>query len=170
MLRSLWTGDAVDQSAGGDGASVSGSQSVEVGQQSLFAATADQVAEDREAALDAAERFDPEAVDYRVARTTSDLDRLVLEVAGADVLAIDTETTSRDSMWASLVGLSLSWTAGTAAFVPTPLPDGTPTEQVLEKLRSVLEGPAVKIGQNIKYDIVVLSRSGIAVGGRSSTP
>ncbi len=68
-------------------------------------------------------------------------------------------------MIASLVGISLAVDAGAAWFVPTPMPDGTTTERVLDILRPLLESDSLKIGQNIKYDILVLARHGLRVRG-----
>src|SRR5690625_5807668 len=68
-------------------------------------------------------------------------------------------------MWASLVGVSFSWEKGQACYVPTPLPDGTPTKTVLEMLRPCLESDVPKIGQNLKYDLMVMARHGVNVRG-----
>ena len=86
-------------------------------------------------------------------------------VEAVERLALDTETTSTDQMIASLVGLSFSWKDGQGVYVPTPLPDKTSTDEVLAVLKPVLESDTPKIGQNLKYDIVVLAQHGAAVNG-----
>lgn len=109
--------------------------------------------------------FDAEAVEYQLVRKASDLEALLGTLGAAEELAVDTETTSRDPMLASLVGISLSWGEGHAAYVPTPLPDDTSTDSVLDTLRSVLEGDTPKVGHNLKYDSIVLARHGVVLGG-----
>jgi DNA polymerase-1 len=109
--------------------------------------------------------FDAEAVDYRFIRTREELDELAADLQNQDRFAFDTETTSTDAMMAGLVGISFSETAQEAVYVPTPLPDETPTADVLDVLRPPLEGEAVKVGHNLKYDLLVLRRHGVEVGG-----
>ena len=85
---------------------------------------------------------------------------------GAETLSFDTETTSVESMEAELVGLSLSKAEGSAVYVPTPLPDGTPEATAVEAVRAMLENDALlKVGHNVKYDLVVMARHGVRVGG-----
>lgn len=104
-------------------------------------------------------------VDYVTVRNMKQLRSLVDRVRDVATLSVDTETTSKDEMLASLVGVSLSWDSSVAAYVPTPLPDGTSTEEVLSELRPLLESDCLKVGQNIKYDLIVLSRHGVRLGG-----
>ena len=108
-------------------------------------------------------QYDANEVDYRIIRNKAQLDALADELAAQDRFALDTETTSVDEMMASLVGVSLSWQAQQGVYIPTPLPDGTATEDVLSVLGPLLQGKI--IGQNLKYDIVVLARHGAPVQG-----
>ena len=95
-----------------------------------------------------------------------------IERLGASAeIAFDTETTSLDYMQADLVGVSFAVEPGHAAYVPFAhdypgAPDQLGRQVVLEKLRPILESerPA-KIGQNLKYDMSVLARAGIALNG-----
>jgi DNA polymerase-1 len=84
-------------------------------------------------------------------------------------LAIDTETTSRRPRSAELVGLSFAWKEGEAYYIPVRSPEGEPrlpVERVLERLRPILESPTIgKVGQNLKYDVVVLRGYGVQVRG-----
>jgi len=112
---------------------------------------------------EAVTRFDPGDVDYRIIRNRAQLGQLAEELDVQERFAIDTETTSVDAMMASLVGLSFSWKAGQGVYVPTPLPDGTTTETVLTTLEPLLHGK--KVGQNLKYDLVVLARHGLTLQG-----
>lgn len=80
-------------------------------------------------------------------------------------ICFDTETTSLDAMNAELVGLSFSYVEGEAYYLPLE-EDRKEAQALLEILRPVLENPAIlKIGQNIKYDLLVLKNYGIEVKG-----
>ncbi|MEM8484530.1 MAG: DNA polymerase I [Bacteroidota bacterium] len=103
--------------------------------------------------------------DYTIVRNASMLEELANTMKDAVTIAFDTETTSVNQMMASLVGLSFSWEAGQGVYIPTPLPDGTSTESVLEKLGPHLVDDRLKVGHNLKYDITVLARHGVRVKG-----
>ncbi len=111
------------------------------------------------------EAFDEASVTYNIVRNREQLEAMAAELCRHDRLAFDTEATSREAMWASLVGISFSWKKGQACYVPTPLPDGTPTSAIVDILRPALESQVPKIGQNLKYDLLVLARHGIRVHG-----
>ncbi len=76
----------------------------------------------------------------------------------ADLVALDTETTSLDEMVAEIVGISFSVTPGEAAYVPLrhtgpDAPEQLPFDEVLAKLKPWLEDPTKpKLGQHVKYD------------------
>ena len=109
--------------------------------------------------------YDPENADYKLVTTLDDVVAVASRLGQTSSFAFDTETTSTDPMMASLVGVSLTQEVEKAFYIPTPLPDGTSTETVLDVLRPLLEGPAEKIGQNIKYDWLVMANHGINVCG-----
>ena len=111
------------------------------------------------------QELDPDAADYDCVQNEEQLHALVETLDEKDRYAFDTETTSTDPMYASLVGLSFSWVAEQGVYVPTPLPDGTNTEAVLEVLGPLLEADTTKVGHNLKYDLLVLRRHGVQVGG-----
>ena len=81
----------------------------------------------------------------------------------------DTETTSVDPLRADLVGLSFSWEAGRAYYLPVRGPMGSKLldeKATLDALRPILADPRVeKIGQNVKYDMLTLERAGLRVEG-----
>jgi DNA polymerase-1 len=114
---------------------------------------------------------DPVATDYRTISTLEQLDALIPELKDSELLAFDTETTSLDSMQAELVGLSFCHKTGRAVYIPVGhnypgAPEQPDREQVLAKLRPLLESPdQLKVGQHIKYDMNVLSLYGIDVQG-----
>lgn len=94
----------------------------------------------------------------------------------ADLIAIDTETTSLNYLEARLIGLSFSLDGERGVYLPlrhSPEAAGTqlPVQAVLEALRPLLEDPArPKVGHHIKYDRHVFMNEGIALGGiRSDT-
>jgi len=116
--------------------------------------------------LDAYSRYDENEVDYRLICNLEQLSKLVEDLLGKESISFDTETTSTDAMIASLVGISISTKPSEAWYIPTPMPDGTSTEVVLEAFRPILENLSLKIGQNIKYDYVVLARHGLDVKGK----
>ena len=104
-----------------------------------------------------------------VVQTPEVLQALVERLRRAERLAVDTETTSTHKMRAELVGLSLALDGAEGYYIPLAHRTGEPQlpwEQVREALRPVLEDPAIlKVGHNLKYDIVVLARHGVEVQG-----
>ncbi len=145
---------------------ITGATDVEPGQADLFGRTTTPDTQmDTALDLDEMDSLEDREVDYTLITNADGVEQLADRLAAADRIAFDTETTDIHAMWASLVGVSFSVTAGEAWYVPTPLPDGTSTEDVLARLRPALTSEATKIGQNVKYDTVVLLRHGAAVAG-----
>jgi DNA polymerase-1 len=108
---------------------------------------------------------------YHTVLQMADFDAMLKKLLVADLVAVDTETTSLDPMQARLVGFSFAIEAGEAWYVPVGHDyPGTPQqldlETLLVKLKPLLESPQrKKVGQHIKYDMNVLSNYGIAVQG-----
>lgn len=108
---------------------------------------------------------------YDCILTETELDTWIAKLKQADLMAIDTETTSLDYMVAELVGISFAVETGKAAYLPlTHDYVGAPTQidktVALEKLRPLLEDPKIKkVGQNLKYDISILANAGIKLQG-----
>ncbi len=113
---------------------------------------------------------------YETVTTLGDLQRWIDEALEKRYVAFDTETTSLNAMQADLVGFSLATAPGRACYVPVghvsdegglALDDTGGADQLdlraaLDALKPLLENPSVlKIGQNLKYDILVLRRYGI---------
>ncbi|WP_412070506.1 DNA polymerase I [Rubrivirga sp. IMCC43871] len=110
--------------------------------------------------------LDAGGVSYATVYEVEDIGLATEAVTDADQLSFDTETTSVDPMHAELVGVALSKEEETAVYLPTPLPDGTPTETALDAIRAALEDPDLpKVGHNVKYDLKVLARHGVTVRG-----
>ena len=113
----------------------------------------------------ASSSFDSEAVSYTLIANRESCKLLAEKLMDAEQLSFDTETTSKDAMMASLVGISLSVKEGEAFYIPTPMPDGTSTDLVIEMIAPVINSAAVRVGQNIKYDLLVLARHGMKIEG-----
>jgi DNA polymerase-1 len=118
-----------------------------------------------------AEAAEDPRTSYRAVLLEDELETLARTLESAGQIAVDTETTSTDPLKADLVGLSFAVSPREAWYVPVGhrylgAPRQLPRDRVLERLRPVLEDPATpKIGQNIKYDWLVLSRHGIELAG-----
>lgn len=102
---------------------------------------------------------------YHQVKTVEDVKSLVRFLSLQKEFAFDTETDSLESVQANLVGLSFSYVAGEAFFVPAPS-DFNQSRELVSLFKPVLENPEItKIGQNLKFDINVLARYGIEVKG-----
>jgi DNA polymerase-1 len=102
---------------------------------------------------------------YHLLDTESKMEEFMAKIRVQDFFCFDTETTGLDAMTAELVGMSFCWSKNEAYYLPFPS-DQKASREKLEKLKTILENPKVeKIGQNLKYDIVVLKKYGIHVCG-----
>ncbi len=102
---------------------------------------------------------------YILADTPASQQELAALLSTQHSFCFDTETTGTDANTADLVGLSFAIEAGKAWYVPAP-PNHEGRIGVLAPFKSVLENESIeKIGQNIKYDILLLARYGVAVKG-----
>lgn len=106
---------------------------------------------------------------YKTIATRGDLDWLVGELGRQPRFVLDTETTAVQPRWAQIVGYSFCWKPGEAYYVPVRAPAGQPQldpAAAAAALKPVLENPQIaKLGQNLKYDLVVLRSAGIAMQG-----
>jgi DNA polymerase-1 len=108
---------------------------------------------------------------YETVFTWEAFDRWLARMEAAELVALDTETTSLDEMRAEIVGLSFSVTPGEAAYIPLThdypdAPAQLPRDEVLARLKPWLEdGSKPKLGQHIKYDRHVFANHGIEVQG-----
>lgn len=117
------------------------------------------------------QRADLSKKDYRLVHSIKELSDLVSRLKKAKIFALDTETTSQNPMRANLVGLSFSMKADEAFYIPCAhdypdVPQQLALKDVVDLLKPVLENSGFKkIGQNIKYDWIVLYRHGINLKG-----
>ncbi len=107
--------------------------------------------------------------DYQTVGDESALAELVDKLSQLPRFSFDTETTSPNPRKAQLVGFSVAWQEGQAAYVPVNAPAGQPQidpTTALEMMRPLLENESIeKIGQNLKYDIIVLRGLGVELKG-----
>ena len=103
--------------------------------------------------------------DYQLIDSEDKIDELLQKIVTKDFFSLDTETTGTDPITAELVGMSFSFTENQAFYVPVP----TNCEEALKivnKFKTILENEkTLKIGQNIKYDMLVLGNYGTEVRG-----
>ena len=107
--------------------------------------------------------------EYVLVDTAEGLSKLCKELEKQEIIALDTETTAINPVAAELVGLSFSWQTGLAYYVPVKAPLGqqhVDRDDVLKQLKPILADPRIKkVGQNIKYDMIVLLRAGVELAG-----
>ncbi|MBI4618685.1 MAG: DNA polymerase I [Desulfobacterales bacterium] len=108
---------------------------------------------------------------YNVVITEEEFGRLIEGLKNSHEFALDLETTSKDPMLARLVGISFSYRPHEAFYIPLDhrylgAPKQLRMDYVLLSLKPILEEERIKkIGQNVKYDYVVLRRYGIELSG-----
>jgi len=118
-----------------------------------------------------AEAAQHRSVVYDTILNWADFDQWMQRLQAAELVAIDTETTSLDEMRAEIVGISFSVQAGEAAYIPLAhagpdAPEQLPLADVLARLKPWLEdGKRHKLGQHVKYDRHVFANHGIEVQG-----
>ena len=102
---------------------------------------------------------------YHLVDTPAARQNLIEQLNAQSAVCFDTESTSTDANMAELVGLSFSFKKGEAYYVPLSEVRNE-AMAILKEFESVLANPAIqKIGQNIKYDILLLKWYGIEVKG-----
>jgi DNA polymerase I len=117
------------------------------------------------------ERAEVLARHYESILTQPQLDAWLQKVKAAPITGLDTETDSLDPMQARIVGISFAVEPGEAAYIPLRhdypgAPDQLALDEVLAQLKPWLEdASALKLGQNVKYDLHVFANHGIAVRG-----
>ena len=102
---------------------------------------------------------------YHLIDTDAKINDFIEKIAASDVLCFDTETTSTEAMTAELVGMSFAIKEGEAYYVPVPA-DRAEAQRIVNLLKPIFENPStLKVGQNMKYDIIVLSNYHVRVQG-----
>ena len=109
---------------------------------------------------------------YFLIKNEKEIDEWIREAEESGELAIDTETSSLDAHQADLIGISLSTKIGKACYIPIGHKSGDCLKKinVIKKLKPLLEDRSVKkIGQNIKFDFIVLYKQGIEMNSMEDT-
>jgi DNA polymerase-1 len=119
------------------------------------------------------EKIEIDRSKYETVTNEAELDRWIAEATAQGYVAVDTETDCIDCIIAKLAGVSLATAPNRACYIPvghsgadlySDAPNQLPTPLVLDKLKPLLEDPAVlKIGHNFKYDWVMFDKAGIDV-------
>jgi DNA polymerase-1 len=108
---------------------------------------------------------------YHTVLMQEDFDKWLKKISRAELVAVDTETTSVDYMVAELVGLSLAVETGEAAYIPVAhdypgAPDQLNRDDVLAAMKDFLEDDnRKKVGHHLKYDAHIFARYGIHLKG-----
>jgi len=120
-----------------------------------------------------AEQIEIDRSKYETVTDVASLDRWIAEAATQGYVALDTETDCIDCIIARLAGISLATAPNRACYIPvghsgadllSDAPDQLPKQLVLDRLKPLLEDPAVlKIGHNFKFDWVIFDKLGITV-------
>ena len=110
------------------------------------------------------------ATNYETVLTDDALGAWLTRIESAEIVAVDTETTSLNYMQAELVGISVSVEAGAAAYIPVAhrypgAPEQLDRDKVLARMKPWLESTATKVGHHLKYDAHVFRNHGIELGG-----
>ena len=127
----------------------------------------------------AAEEISVDRSAYETVTSLEALDRWIAEATAVGRVAIDTETDCIDCVIAQLVGISLATAPGKACYIPighvggdlySDAPEQLPKDEVLARLKPLLEDPAVlKIAHNLKYDWVMFAKHDISVAPYDDT-
>lgn len=104
--------------------------------------------------------------DYQLIDTEDKIDDFLQNILTKEIFSLDTETTGTDPIRAELVGMSFSFKENQAFYVPVPA-NRDEAQKIVNKFKPVFENEkSVKVGQNIKYDMLVLSNYGVEIRGR----
>ncbi|MEM7382770.1 MAG: DNA polymerase I [Bacteroidota bacterium] len=100
---------------------------------------------------------------YHLIDTPALRQKLVSYLALQDTICLDTETTGLDPHQAALIGIAWAYSPGEAYYVPIP-EDDAQARAIVEEFKPILESPTIcKVGQNLKYDSLVLQRYGVEI-------
>ena len=103
---------------------------------------------------------------YESITKEKDLDKWLKILNEQSIIAVDTETSSLNPLEANLVGISFSYAPNKACYIPLAHKntEGLKKELVLKKIKPILEDSSIKkVGQNIKFDLIILKQNGIEI-------
>jgi DNA polymerase-1 len=121
--------------------------------------------QETEAPATAANNIHNTTHEYILVDEISKIKALANDLANQKIFCFDTESTGLDALTAEIVGLSFSYEKGKAYYVPTPA-DKVAAQQIVDIFKPVLENTTIKkVGQNLKYDILLLAKYDVNVQG-----
>lgn len=104
--------------------------------------------------------------DYQLIDTEEKRGELLQKLLTKEILSLDTETTGTDPITAELVGMSFSYAENQAYYVPVPA-NREEAIKIVNAFRPVFENEkSIKVGQNIKYDLLMLQNYGVELKGK----
>ena len=110
-------------------------------------------------------RLEDLSYDYQLIDTEEKRQELLQKILTKEIFSLDTETTGTDPITAKLVGMSFAYAENQAFYVPVPA-EREEAQKIVNLFKPVFENPkTLKVGQNIKYDMLVLSNYGVEIGG-----
>ena len=110
-------------------------------------------------------RLEDLSYDYQLIDTEEKRQELLQKILTKEIFSLDTETTGTDPITAELVGMSFAYAENQAFYVPVPT-EREEAQKIVNLFKPVFENPkTLKVGQNIKYDMLVLSNYGVEIGG-----
>ena len=110
-------------------------------------------------------RLEDLSYDYQLIDTEGKRQELLQKILTKEFFSLDTETTGTDPITAELVGMSFAYAENQAFYVPVPA-EREEAQKIVNLFKPVFENPkTLKVGQNIKYDMLVLSNYGVEIGG-----
>ena len=110
--------------------------------------------------------LNPAEVDYQLIDTEAKRQEIIEKLLSTKNFALDTETTGTEPMMADLVGMSFSDAENRAYYVPVPS-DFNEAQKIVQAFKPVFENEdSIKVGQNIKYDMIMLHHYGVEVKGQ----
>ena len=111
-------------------------------------------------------RLEDMPYDYQLIDTEDKINDFLRIILTKDIFSLDTETTGTDAMTAELVGMSFSYEENQAFYVPVPQ-NRDEAQKIVDKFKPVFENEkSIKVGQNIKYDMIVLANYGVTIKGK----
>ena len=111
-------------------------------------------------------RLEDTDYDYQLIDTEDKINDFLRIILTKEIISLDTETTGTDAMSAELVGMSFSYKENQAFYVPVPQ-DREEAQKIVDKFKPVFENEkSIKVGQNIKYDMIVLGNYGVSIKGQ----
>ena len=109
---------------------------------------------------------------YQKITKENDLNKLIIDLNKKSIISVDTETSSLDPQVAELIGISLSYAENISFYIPVGHKNikSLNKDFVVKKLKPILEDPSIKkVGQNIKYDFIILKKYGVELNSVEDT-